>query len=642
MNGEKWKNRIQESEFRIQNEKRKAEYRSQNSGFRIKAKDFSSGSWILDSGFLFFSWILDSGFWILLLFAIFNSEVRAIDTLRVASPDPVLESWRWTAFDRSSGLAGGVRDIFEDRDGNVWFATDQGAQRYDGMRWTTYTTKDGLAHNSVRTIIQTRDGAIWFGTYGGGISRFDPSALRQAQDSGQGGKVWTTYTTADGLASNYIWFRGLHQARDGSVWAGFGVWGDTTGTRGGISRFDGKTWTTIEVPGGPPRPNIGDIHEASDGSIWFTTLAFGAQGYGVFRFDGRRWTRYTTADGLAGNNGTDILESRDGSIWVANGLFGISRFDGKRWRAYTARDGLPEGVSFISFWQTADGTTWAGSSNGTLCRFDPSTRSTSSGQAGSGQGGERWKAYTREEVPQFSGALFGRTTRDGEVWFYEWGAERAFRLDYATTKWKPFVLADTLSGGFPTPDGSVWFSTRSGAVRYDGKRWLRYTSKDGLIDAPIFGRAQTDDGSLYFFAGEPEKFQGLSRYKDGTWRRYLKEEVGLDAIATQHDLGRLHAGLEELCALKFRCGNDARRGAQHPAPQQPVEDALLPDAADLGGMHAHRLEHVGDAPPGAEEGQTRAQQVVEAEDVHDLERPQPAHAEGHDARVHGQVPVPRH
>ena len=32
-------------------------------------------------------------------------------------PDPVLEPWSWTAFDQASGLAGAVRNIYEDRKG---------------------------------------------------------------------------------------------------------------------------------------------------------------------------------------------------------------------------------------------------------------------------------------------------------------------------------------------------------------------------------------------------------------------------------------------------------------------------------------------------------------------------------------------
>ena len=99
-----------------------------------------------------------------------------------------------------------------------------------------------------------------------------------------------------------------------TLWAGFWGVGDTTGTRPGISRFDGKTWTTVEVPVGLPRPNIMDIHEASDGSIWFATWG---QDNGVLRFDGSGWRRYTTAEGLAGNEVVGIMESRDGALWYS-------------------------------------------------------------------------------------------------------------------------------------------------------------------------------------------------------------------------------------------------------------------------------------------------------------------------------------
>ena len=47
----------------------------------------------------------------------------AIDTLQVTTPDPILVDWRWTTFDRSSGLAGLVDSIFEDRDRSIRFVT---------------------------------------------------------------------------------------------------------------------------------------------------------------------------------------------------------------------------------------------------------------------------------------------------------------------------------------------------------------------------------------------------------------------------------------------------------------------------------------------------------------------------------------
>lgn len=165
------------------------------------------------------------------------SPVVAVVSLQVATPDPIHESWRWRTFDTSNGLAGGVRDIFEDRDGDIWFATDGGAQRYDGLHWTTYTTADGLADNRVQTVIQTRDGAMWFGAWGGGITRFD-------------GETWTIYTTHDGLATNRVGWRRLIEARDGSMWAGCQ---SETESQGVICRFDGATWTTVEMPPGIPR-----------------------------------------------------------------------------------------------------------------------------------------------------------------------------------------------------------------------------------------------------------------------------------------------------------------------------------------------------------------------------------------------------
>jgi ligand-binding sensor domain-containing protein len=47
-----------------------------------------------------------------------------------------------------------------------------GVTRYDGKRFTTYTTEDGLAGNWVRSAIEDREGVLWFGTQGG-VTRYD-------------------------------------------------------------------------------------------------------------------------------------------------------------------------------------------------------------------------------------------------------------------------------------------------------------------------------------------------------------------------------------------------------------------------------------------------------------------------------------
>ena len=94
--------------------------------------------------------------------------------------------------------------ILEDKHGDLWFGTGgSGVSRYDGVTWTTYSTADGLASNIVSGIVEDDYGNIWVATWGG-LSCYD-------------GVTWTTYTTADGLAGiqiaaiaedghGYLWF----------------------------------------------------------------------------------------------------------------------------------------------------------------------------------------------------------------------------------------------------------------------------------------------------------------------------------------------------------------------------------------------------------------------------------------------------
>lgn len=65
-----------------------------------------------------------------------------------------------------------------------------------------YTTKDGLASETVYNIIQDRNGFLWIGT-ASGLSRFD-------------GRVFGNFTVADGLPSNEV-FGGVEDAT-GRVW----------------------------------------------------------------------------------------------------------------------------------------------------------------------------------------------------------------------------------------------------------------------------------------------------------------------------------------------------------------------------------------------------------------------------------------
>lgn len=164
-----------------------------------------------------------------------------------------------------------VFSIFEDKAGNLWFGTDgEGAHKYDGKAFTSYTTKEGLAGNVVRSIYGDRRGRIWIGTNGGGVSCFDGTAFRN-------------FTAKDGLSNDRVYE--ILEDRAGNMWF------STLGA--GACRYDGKTFKAFGVDheliinGRPARSHVQEFFEDRDGVLWL-----GCSG-GLFRLDGETFINVT-------------------------------------------------------------------------------------------------------------------------------------------------------------------------------------------------------------------------------------------------------------------------------------------------------------------------------------------------------------
>lgn len=66
----------------------------------------------------------------------------------------------------------------EDDNGNLWIGTiDAGVWKYDGKTLINYTTKDGLAGNSIWTIYKDKKGELWFVTDGKAICKFNGNSF---------------------------------------------------------------------------------------------------------------------------------------------------------------------------------------------------------------------------------------------------------------------------------------------------------------------------------------------------------------------------------------------------------------------------------------------------------------------------------
>ncbi|UQD56890.1 histidine kinase [Flavobacterium sp. K5-23] len=82
-----------------------------------------------------------------------------------------------------------VRSLFLDSSDILWIGTENGVSKMENGVFSNLDESDGLGHNSCWDICQDSNGNMWFASYGGGISKYD-------------GKKFTVFTTKNGLLSD--------------------------------------------------------------------------------------------------------------------------------------------------------------------------------------------------------------------------------------------------------------------------------------------------------------------------------------------------------------------------------------------------------------------------------------------------------
>ncbi|MBL8351367.1 MAG: regulator [Burkholderiaceae bacterium] len=248
---------------------------------------------------------------------------------------------QWETYNIPEGLGDAfVYDVLTAKNGDVWIATWSGVNRIHGgdlkdrSKWELHTvasTKGGLPNDWVYGLAEGKNGEIWLGTEGG-LAQF-------AQGR------WENWNHAKGLGAPYERVKNAidfkndpakvseHHARQkqemglqnidvaynpnyivalavdaqGVVWTG--TWG------GGLSRYDGKTWTQYTVSEGLPGNHVFMLHIDPGGVLWIGT------NNGLARLkSGGGFEVLTTQDGLFNNAVFSMATARDGTLWV--GSFG--------------------------------------------------------------------------------------------------------------------------------------------------------------------------------------------------------------------------------------------------------------------------------------------------------------------------------
>ncbi len=145
-------------------------------------------------------------------------------------PSPVREvPLRFEHLSLEDGLSqSSIFDILQDRDGFMWFGTEDGLNRYDGHTFTVFKhipfDSTSLVGKRVNTLLEVQAGAWWVGT-NQGVHRMDV-----------GTGTFTRYQhdpeDSTSLGNNTI--KALYEDQSGVLWVG---------TNQGLNRMDPETGT---------------------------------------------------------------------------------------------------------------------------------------------------------------------------------------------------------------------------------------------------------------------------------------------------------------------------------------------------------------------------------------------------------------
>lgn len=169
---------------------------------------------------------------------------------------------QWTVYDTATtGLDEHcVDDVAVDKNDNPWFGTINGVGFFNGSSWQVYTQASGLLTNSTHCVAVDSMNNVWFGHYYNGLSRYD-------------GNKWTTFTSADSkmlIGKTHA----IVPDKDNNIWIGTET-GLTMFDGTEWKDFDGERYAFLE------NNSIHSIAIDDEGTLWVGTESSGVIGFGA-------------------------------------------------------------------------------------------------------------------------------------------------------------------------------------------------------------------------------------------------------------------------------------------------------------------------------------------------------------------------
>jgi PAS domain S-box-containing protein len=452
-----------------------------------------------------------------------------------------------------------VLAIAQTPDGYLWFGTENGVARFDGVRFVTFDVRNtpALKGNQISALLVDHRGDLWIGIHGGGVTVRRQGAFQNysnqlglANDSvsaiyeDSAGNLWVgtdggglsrfhngqavTYTRKDGLADDAVF--SLCGDGEGGIWIG---------THAGLSHWADGHFTTKTKKDGLPSNYIQSVYADRAGTVWI-----GTNRDGLARMDAKGISTYTTKDGLSNNAIWSLMEDTAGSLWIGTGGGGINRFRGGEFAKFKGKEGL-SGDDIWALFQDREGSLWIGSSGDGLNRLRDGTFSTLGALEGLSSDialpiyqdheGALWVGTADAGVNRLKdGKITVFTTRDGladnrifsiaedghgDHWFgTRHGLSRLSNGKF-TVHGATGLPNDIVGCLYPGRKGDLWVGTRSGLSHFTRRRFATYTTNDMLSHNNVLSIYEDRrDGTLWVGTDN-----GLNHLVNGRFQAYTKK-----------------------------------------------------------------------------------------------------------------------
>ncbi|HEY0989033.1 MAG TPA: ATP-binding protein [Kofleriaceae bacterium] len=404
---------------------------------------------------------------------------------------------------RVFGAADGLRNLsitslLQDLDGFLWLGTEDGVYRFDGARFTHFSTHDGLLSNLVFALGLAPDGTVCVG--GDGLVCWDGQRFSQARVPGMpairvnqilsfASKLWVATETSGLFVQD-----GAGVLGPAPGWPGREairvMWADRhellVGDGATVKRTsgDGRWHDVGDVGLGPDR--VVDVLRDREGALWIRTsshlwwlppgaraatdvraglpgdydasgMAIGPRGdvlvatdHGLAYRENGRWRTMALTGGAGTPSSTvrSVFVDREGTIWI--GATGLIQLRGRGVIEHHGEaSGLP-GDAAWSYQRDRDGALWIGT-NRCLARAVAQRWTCLPGSEG--------RAVRSIVFPPQGGVFIGGTPSD-LIYIAPDGRVTSTPFDHPEDH---VILALTLG-----PEGDLWIGTRAGLFRLPG------------------------------------------------------------------------------------------------------------------------------------------------------------------------------